>query len=123
MIKIVLGVGLFVVVVSAIRNRNTMRFRAWKKLMFAFFALLAIAFVVFPDISNDMAQAVGVGRGADLLLYLLVVAFLFVSVNTYLKFRDYDDVITKLARRLAIEEACRRYDIDDPVDPDGASAG
>lgn len=109
MIKILLLVGLVIVALSALRNRNSMRFKAWKKLMLVGFAAIAVVFVVSPGVSDRVAQSVGVGRGADLLLYLLLVTFLFVSVNTYLKFRDYDDQITLLARRLAIEEALRRH--------------
>jgi small membrane protein len=109
MIKLLLVVGLVVVAVSMLRHRNTMRFRAGKKLLLAAFAVLAVAAVAFPDWLNDVAKGVGVGRGADLLLYLLIVAFLFVALNTYLKFKDYDTVLTRLSRRIAIDEALRRY--------------
>lgn len=117
MIKILLIIGLFVVALSALRNRKSMRFRAWKKLLFTFFTILGVIFVVFPDASDRVAQSLGVGRGADLLLYLLLVTFLFVSVNTYLKFRDYDDQITTLARRIAIDEATRRYGYSEVSSP------
>jgi len=109
MIKLLLVVGLVIVAVSMLRNRNTMRFRAGKKLLLAGFAVLAVLAVAFPDWLNDVAKSVGVGRGADLLLYLLIVAFLFVALNTYLKFKDYDTVLTQLTRRIAIDEALRRY--------------
>jgi hypothetical protein len=74
------------------------------------FALLCIVSVADPESTNRLAGAVGVGRGADLLLYLTVLGFLFVSVNTYLKFKDQDARIALLARRLAIEEAVRHED-------------
>jgi hypothetical protein len=109
MIKLLLGAGLLIVAVSMLRNRNTLRFQAGKKILLGGFALLALAAVVFPDRLNDLAKRVGVGRGADLLLYLLIVAFLFVAMNTYLKFKDYDIVLTRLSRRLAVDEALRRY--------------
>lgn len=125
MIKIVLVLGIVAVAISMLRNRNAMRFRAGKKLLLAAFTGLAILAVVFPTTSNDAAQAIGVGRGADLLLYLLIVAFLFVALNTYLKFKDYDSVITRLSRRIALDEAERRYGSvstahrgHPPVDPD-----
>jgi len=109
MIKLLLVVGIALVAVSMLRNRNAMRFQAGKKLMLAAFAVLALAAVVFPDWLNEVAKSVGVGRGADLLLYLLIVAFLFVAMNTYLKFKDYDTVLTRLARRIAVDEALLRY--------------
>jgi hypothetical protein len=109
MIKLLLILGLAVVAVSMLRNRNTIRFRAGKKLLLVTFAVLAVLAVAFPDWLNDVARSVGVGRGADLLLYWLTVAFLFVALNTYLKFKDYDTVLTSLSRRIAIDEAMRRY--------------
>jgi len=109
MIKLLLVVGLVFVAVSMLRHRNTMRFRAGKKLLLAGFAVLAVLAVAFPQWLNEVARSVGVGRGADLLLYLLIVAFLFVALNTYLKFKDYDTVLTQLTRRIAIDEALRRY--------------
>jgi hypothetical protein len=108
-IKLLLVLGIGVVAVSMLRNRNTSRFRAGKKLLLLGFAVLAVAGVLFPDWVDDVAKGVGVGRGADLLLYLLIVGFLFVALNTYLKFKDYDSVVTRLSRRVALDEAERRY--------------
>ncbi len=50
---------------------------------------------------------VGVGRGTDLVLYALVVAFLSFTVTTYLRFRDLETSYTRLARRIALSEARR----------------
>jgi small membrane protein len=107
-IKLLLVVGLVVVALSFLRNRNTMRFQAGKKIALAGFTLLCVVSVANPDITNWLAERVGVGRGADLLLYLTVIGFLFVALNTYLKFKDYQARLTSLARTVAIEEARRR---------------
>jgi hypothetical protein len=123
MIKIVLVLGIVVVAISMLRNRNTTRFRAGKKLLLAAFTILAILAVVFPNTSNDAARAIGVGRGADLLLYLLIIAFLFVALNTYLKFKDYDSVISRLSRRIALDEAGRRYGTVSTAHPGEPAAG
>jgi hypothetical protein len=47
---------------------------------------------------------VGVGRGTDMVLYALVVAFLSFTVTTYLRFRDLETNYTRLARRIALED-------------------
>ena len=75
--------------------------------------------VANPEITNSLADLVGVGRGADLLLYVTVLGFLFVAVNTYLKFKDYDARLTRLARSLAIEQARRTAPHHEP---DGSGA-
>lgn len=113
MIKVLASLGLLVVIVTAFRHRNTARNRAWKKIAAVLFVVIALLSIFFPTVSDRIAHTVGVGRGADLILYMLLLAFMFISVNTYLKFRDYDDQITTLARRLAIEEAVRRYGVED----------
>src|SRR5262245_60577428 len=42
--------------------------------------------VVFPQLTNDLARLVGVGRGADLVTYLAIVGVLFVLIHYYTKF-------------------------------------
>ena len=55
---------------------------------------------------RDMARgAVGIGRGVDLILYLWVVISLIVLLNLHLKLRVQMEVITVLARELAIANA------------------
>lgn len=105
MIKLLLLAALALALGSALRNRNTVRFQAGKKLLLLLFVLLAVAAVVRPDLVTAIANAVGVGRGSDLLLYILVMAFLFVVLNVYLKFKDADAREADLVRVLAIAEA------------------
>jgi hypothetical protein len=42
-----------------------------------------------------------------MVLYALVVAFLSFTLTTYLRFRDFETRYTKLARRIALDEAPR----------------
>jgi hypothetical protein len=44
-----------------------------------------------------------------MVLYALVVAFLSFTVTTYLRFRDLETRYTRLARRLALDEALRDF--------------
>jgi hypothetical protein len=49
-----------------------------------------------------VAEFVGVGRGADLVLYLWVCISLIVLLNLHLKLRAQHELITKLARSIAM---------------------
>lgn len=71
------------------------------------FALLGVAglAVVFPASTTVVANAVGVGRGADLVAYLVEVSLLFVCLHYYTKFVDLQRQITDLVRELAILRA------------------
>ncbi len=123
-IQLLLIVAVLVVAVAFLRNRNTMRFQAGKKLLFFLFVFVFIASVVNPDLLTRLGNLIGVGRGADLLLYMLVVAFLFASMNTYLKFKDLEVRLTRTARRLAVSEALRRdYAVEGSAVEGGAVEG
>jgi len=70
-------------------------------------ALMVIAaiLVIFPSLSNSLASVVGVGRGADLLLYGLFIAFIVYVVATRAHHSRIDLQITDLARAQAIASA------------------
>ncbi len=55
-----------------------------------------------PEHANALAHLLGVGRGADLLLYLWIVITLSVMLLLYLKIVELNRMLTELARRLAL---------------------
>jgi SAM-dependent methyltransferase len=68
--------------------------------------------VLFPESTNDVAHAVGVGRGADLITYLVEVGLLFVIVHYYTKFVELEGLTEAVGVDLAddaIAYARRRY--------------
>ena len=67
-------------------------------------AAFAIWSILDPGIWSRLAGLVGVGRGTDLILYGLVVAFFGYMVTTYKRFRDMEIRYTRLARRIALDE-------------------
>jgi hypothetical protein len=62
-------------------------------------------FVWLPARATWLAGSVGIGRGVDLLLYVWVVISLIVLLNLHLKLRSQTEVITSLAREVAIANA------------------
>ena len=64
--------------------------------------LAALALISFPDVANDLAHLVGVGRGADLLFYLTIPGLGFVVLLLFSKVRELDERLTKLTRDLAL---------------------
>ena len=65
-------------------------------------SLAGLFFVWVPSESTRVAEFVGIGRGADLILYLWVCISLIVLLNLHLKLRTQQDMITKLARAIAL---------------------
>lgn len=68
-------------------------------------SVAGLLFVWFPSASTRVAQFVGIGRGADLVLYLWVCISLIVLLNIHLKLRTHQEMITTLARTLAMRDA------------------
>lgn len=117
-IQILLIVAVVVVVLRLVTNRGD-RTKAMRRIAMLVFALFAAYSIVFPMTWTAMARWVGVGRGTDLLLYVLVVAFLAFTMSTYLRFRDMETRYTRLARRIALDEAALAYpEVSSPGRPD-----
>jgi|SRR6266508_327919 hypothetical protein len=105
LIQVLLLVAVAGLLLGFIRWQHGVRLQASKRLGFFVFLALNVWAVLRPDDVTFLATKVGVGRGADLLLYLLVVAFVFVVLNVYLRFRDLGERYTDLARAVALREA------------------
>lgn len=99
------------ILLISLGRRSTHYGKAWKKIALALLALSMIVAVLFPETTNNLARAVGVGRGADLLLYATVVAFIFYALNEYLHQQDQRDILFRLARKVALIDANERYNI------------
>lgn len=70
-------------------------------------ALGGIYLIWSPATANWLAHEVGIGRGADLVLYLWVVLSMLVGLNLHLRLRTQAELTTRLARALALAEARR----------------
>jgi hypothetical protein len=63
------------------------------------------ASIVWPHATAVVAHRLGIGRGADLLLYVSVLVMFVAFFYVYTRFRRMDRQITLLVRRLAIQNA------------------
>jgi hypothetical protein len=88
-----------------LRRSQTARLQAFKRIGFLLFCVFGVLAVLKPDVMTWLANRVGVGRGTDLLLYMLTVIFGFFALNTYLRFKDTERRLTRLARAMAIRDA------------------
>jgi len=108
LIKIILVLAALVMGFYVLRLHGTTRGGALIKLGMAGFLVFAIYAVLRPDDVTWLATKLGVGRGADLVLYLLVVGSGFFAVSTYLRFRELELRFARLARSVALSEARSR---------------
>ncbi len=103
---IILLVG---IAVNFIGSRNSIRTKAIKKLLLLLTIPCAIFVVLMPSAATELAHVLGVGRGADLLLYGLTVIVIFQIFDNYIKNQQEQNRIVKLVRKVAILEAVKNY--------------
>lgn len=98
---------LAIIGVAALLNRSTAdaRHQAIRRLLLLAFVLGAAVSVMFPQWLSTMANWIGVGRGADLLLYALVIAFLGFIASNHRRTSQFAAQITALTRELTITKA------------------
>lgn len=98
-IQILLSLGLagcLFYVVSLGRTYRTMRLVLFSVILIGF------VFVWIPDITNAIATFVGVGRGADLIMYIWIVLNLLFILRLHIKLREQSEALTQLARRITL---------------------
>lgn len=116
LIQILLVIAVAALTLYFLSNRRKARAKAGVKIGFVTFLILAIFAVLFPDATTWVAQLVGVQRGTDLMLYALIVAFVFVTVSSYLRFREQELRFARLARAVALSNAQAPDDLNDTDD-------
>jgi hypothetical protein len=104
-IKALLLLAVVVTLVYFVRREHGVGLQAWKRIAFFVFVIGNIYAVLRPADVSRLANGLGVGRGADLVLYLLVVAFVFTVLNFYLRTRQAERRLTDLARAVALQQA------------------
>jgi small membrane protein len=92
---------------AAILGSLAFRSKLGYRLLGSFFFITATAFVIFPDATSSIAHLLGVGRGADLLLYVGLLAGVYSFLLLYLRTRRLERRMTDQIRALAIRDAVR----------------
>jgi small membrane protein len=105
LIKLLLVAAFLGLFVWAFRNRARVGLRAGARIAMFVFTAMAVASILWPNITQVVADFLGVTRGTDLVLYALVVAFFVTSVGSYFRFREQDRKLVEVVRANAIREA------------------
>lgn len=89
-------------------------------LVWAIILLAGIVASIDPDGTTRLARRLGISRGTDLMLYVLVLAVMQGFLIFYLRLRRVRRELTILVRRLAILEAPGADRTDDPPEAPAA---
>ena len=97
--------AILVLLVYLLRSRTNAKSKAWVKVGYVLFVIVSIYAIVRPDDTTVVAHWVGVNRGADLITYMLIIAFAFTTLSTYMRFKDIELKYARLARAVALQSA------------------
>ena len=78
--------------------------RASYRVGFVIFICLFLISVAYPNLTTRVANAIGVGRGTDLIVYMTTFALICFSLILIIKFERLQREITQLVRRIALEK-------------------
>ena len=104
-IQVLLIAAVIALLVYLLRSRTNAKAKAWVKVGYVLFVILAIYAILRPDDTTVLANWLGVRRGADLITYALIIAFVFTTMSTYLRFKELELKYARLARAVALEGA------------------
>jgi small membrane protein len=99
--QLILLVGVFGFAVYTTRVRSTLSDR----LIYVVLIAAGIPLVLYPDWSTTIAHLVGIGRGADLVIYLFIIFSLFSFASSASAFRNIERELTVVVRTIAINNA------------------
>lgn len=122
LIKVFLIASVVAATLFLIRGGTSGRHLAIRRLTALAFVSCWVLAVIAPDLVTRVANLMGVGRGTDLVLYVLVVAFLFATVAQRQHLGELDNRIAQLTRELALRDQPSKSAEVDPSRPDGSSA-
>ena len=84
---------------------NRLRKKTFDRLIILFFIFVGIILVLMPDWTTAIANLLGVGRGADLIMYLGLLMLSFFCLLLYARIRELEASLTQLVRSIALNQA------------------
>ena len=103
-IQVILIVGL---AVAGLLAWLVLRNKLFGRLFFILQFVMGVVFVLWPDLTSRIANLLGIGRGTDFLLYLLILFVYFSGMCILAKFRQIERRQTLLIRQLALRGAVK----------------
>jgi hypothetical protein len=76
---------------------------ALDKLFVGLLMISGIFFVLDPEVTNQLAHFLGIGRGADLIFYLAILGFGYITLLLYSKIKKLEDQLTQIVRKQSLD--------------------
>lgn len=103
---------LFTLFILFAASRATLRFREGKISLWAFIGWIILwlwvgIIIWIPGVTTHIAKILGIGRGADLLIYGSIITLFYLIFRIYVKLEDIERQITLLARKFALRNVSK----------------
>jgi len=72
--------------------------------------LIVLIVFWYPESTNYLANTLGIGRGADLIIYAAILVMFYMLFRMYLTIDKLSSDITKVVRKVGIEEVEKKKD-------------
>lgn len=86
-------------------RRGNLSFRQWLPWACLWIGMAVVA--LRPETASGLAHRLGVGRGADVVVYLALVAVFYLLFRMLARLEEHERHLTKLARELALKDLNR----------------
>ncbi|MBI2989691.1 MAG: DUF2304 domain-containing protein [Candidatus Magasanikbacteria bacterium] len=98
-------VSFAVFVISAVIKRRSEGLLSLRALIFwILFWFLAIVVVFWPNSTEFVAEYFGIGRGADLVVYVSLAFMFYILLRLHIKIESMNRDLTKIVRKESLEK-------------------
>lgn len=95
--------ALFAITRTILQFKNGAVTRMWLLFWILFWAGAGTV-AALPQTADAVARLVGVGRGADVVIYLSLVVIFYLIFRLYVKIEQVEGEITRLVRKLSMDD-------------------
>ena len=103
-IQILITLFALFALVRTFRQFRAGRLSALWGAVWTLFWAAVIVLVFLPDTTQLLADVLGVGRGADLVIYVALIALFYLQFKLFVKIESVEQEISTLVRKIALDE-------------------
>src|SRR4051812_17817481 len=99
-----------IALIKAIYSYKQGGMRALNGLLWTLVWIGTASIIIFPDVTSFVAHLLGIGRGADLIIYASLIIIFYLIFRIHLKLARLEQEITELVRAIALERLTKPAD-------------
>lgn len=108
LIQLIVVLVAVVAVIKAIANYNKKRMALLSLILWCAIWIGAVIVIFIPKVSFFFANILGIGRGADFVVYVSIIILFYLMFRIYVKIDNVEKNVTKIVRETAIKKAKKK---------------